>query len=126
MIQTPTALKAVEAFAAKDASVVVADVSGGNVCQAILDALGAKSGRPCLLMHLADRLSDKFLVLTGVDPVNALMQETIKIITAQADCPVVVALLPSPARSEVFAYADACTELYVRALRRRSKIGGAQ
>ena len=126
MIHTPTALKAVAAFAAKDASVVVADVSGGNVCQAISDALEATDGRACLLMDLAERMADKFIVLTGVDPVNEVMLETIMIITAQADCPVVVALLPSPARSEVFAYADACAELYARSLRRRSKIGGAQ
>lgn len=120
MIQTPGALKAVAAFADKDASVIVADVSGGLVCQEISKALEAKTGKACLLMDLAERMIDKFLVLTGVDPLNESMLETIKIVTAQADCPVVVLILPANS------YQAVCATLYMRQLERRRKIGGAR
>ena len=120
MIQTPRSLQAVDSFAANDASVVVADVEDGHVCQAISDALEAKDGRACLLMDLAERMADKFLVLRGVDPLDETTLETIKIITAQADCPVVVLLLPATS------YVSVCATLYMRQLQRRRKLGGAR
>lgn len=119
MIQTPGSMRAVAAFADKDPSVIVADVGECNICEAISNALEAKEGKACLLVDLAERMVDKFLVLTGVDPLDETMLEAIKIITAQADCPVVVLLL------QATSYIAVCATLYMRQLERRRKIGGA-
>jgi hypothetical protein len=116
---TPATRRAVDAFAANDATVLVADVKNSLVCQAISDALKAKDGRECLLQDIAERLAGRFLVLTGVDPNDEVVLESIKIITAQAECPVLAVLEPS------VDLAFAVTKLYASQLARRRKIGGA-
>ena len=91
-LNTPSIRKAVAEFADKNKSAVVADVRNGLVCDAISSALESRDCSGCLLCDMAGRLNGRFLVLFGVDPTNAEMLQTIRVVKAQSDCQVLAVL----------------------------------
>lgn len=119
-VLTPATRRAVDAFAASDATVVVADVKNSLVCRAISAALEAKDGRECLLCDLAERLHGRFLVITGVDPLNEVVMESLRIVAAQSDCPV-LAVLETPRD-----WALAASALYAQQLAKRRMVGASR
>lgn len=92
IVKTEATRRAVIDFAMCTSGVMVASLVNDDVMESISAALELYDLKPCLLHDLNSRMSGRFLILLGVNACNDEVLEDLKIVTAQADCPVVAVI----------------------------------
>lgn len=92
IVKTDATLRAIHTFSRKTRGAVIVCLSNNDVMESISGALEIYDGRPCLLHDLNARMKGGFLIMLGVDPCNNEVLEDLKIVAAQADCPVVAVI----------------------------------
>ena len=120
LVKTEASLIAIQRFAKSTRGVVVAVLENDNVVESISDALAEYDGKPCLLHDLNTRMCGRFLILVGVDPCKDEVLEALKIVTAQADCPVVAVIVSRKP------WADIAAQLVAERIAQRIKFHAEQ